>query len=65
MLFTTTKEARPLQRFVSGDIGVAGIRDNLVDDVSVKLSEHWTFDGHDTWRRRAIDEPIQLAQNPS
>lgn len=45
-----------------GDIRVAGIRDNLVGDVSEQLVESWIFDGHDTWTKRLDDLHTEAVQ---
>lgn len=53
----------PMESFVSGDVGVAGIRDNIVGDISEKLVERWTFDGIDTWTKRIADDHIEAVQS--
>lgn len=52
-----------LQYFTSGDVEVVAIRDNIVNDISTKLTDDWIFDGHNTWTKQAIDNPVEALQN--
>lgn len=53
----------PLEHFTSGDVGVAGIRDNIVDDISTKLIDNWTFNEINTWTKQSIEDFSDAVQD--